>query len=268
VEAGPAPPREPSLLPREHGAWGQLALPLVSALALGLPGPSALLLTAGIVLAFLGHEPLLVVLGQRGRRVQGSLGERARRTLAGLGAAAGVAGAAGLLLAPAAARVAMLPAAALGACSVGLALVRLEKTTVGEILVAWALAAASAPVAIAAGAPVWHAWAAAATWAVSFTAATLPVRAILLRARTKGAVDRRLLAAAGVAGLTALALLAGGSGRVPWPAAIAVLPVTLAAFVVSLAPVRPQRLTAVGWSVVGASLATLVVLVVGLRLGR
>lgn len=267
MEAGPVPPRAPSLLPREHGAWGQLALPLASALALGVPGAAALLLTAGIVLAFLAHEPMLIVLGQRGRRLLGDLGDRARRRLAVLGLAAAVTGGAGLLLAPGAARAAVLPAAVLGACSVGLAVVRLERTTAGEVLVSWALAAAAIPVALAAGAPARHAWAAGATWALAFTAATLPVRVILLRARTKGAVDRRLLSAAGVAALTALALLAGALGLVPWPAALAVLPVTLAAFVVSLAPLRAQRLTAVGWSVVGASLATLLVLVLGLRLG-
>jgi hypothetical protein len=35
---------------------------------------------------------------------------------------------------------------------------------------------------------------------------------------------------------------------------------------VSLAPIRPQRLTQVGWTIVGASAVALVVLVVGLRL--
>lgn len=262
-----APPPEPSLLPREHGAWGQLALPLVAALALGRPGSASLLLAAGVVLVFLCHEPLVVVLGQRGRRVQGSLGGLAIRRIAGLGLAAVATGGTGLLLAPAAARVAVVPAAALGACAIGLALARLEKTTGGELLVSWALAAASAPVAIAAGAPPRHAWASVVTWAVSFTAATLPVRAILLRARTRGAVDRRPLAAGVAAALGGVALWAGTRGTIPWPAAIAILPVTLAALVVSLAPVRPQRLTLVGWSVVGASVAALLVLVLGLRLG-
>jgi YwiC-like protein len=271
--AAPDPPqpapaaREPSLLPREHGAWGQLALPLVSALALGRPGAGALLLTAAVVLAFLAHEPLVIVLGQRGRRVQGALDRPARRRLALVGSAAVACGAAGLLLRPEA-LLAVLPAAALGAASVGLVLARLEKTTLGEILVAFALTAASVPVALAAGAPARDAWASAATWAAAFAAATLPVRAILLRARTKGAVDRRLLAAAGVATIAAAALLAGARGWLPRPAAFAVLPVALAAFVVSLAPIRPQRLTQVGWTVVGASTLALLVLVIGLRLAR
>jgi hypothetical protein len=45
-----------------------------------------------------------------------------------------------------------------------------------------------------------------------------------------------------------------------------VLPTAIAAAVVALARVRPQKFTAVGWSLVAASTVTLVVLVVGFRL--
>ncbi|HEY6005078.1 MAG TPA: hypothetical protein VIV57_19525, partial [Anaeromyxobacter sp.] len=86
------------------------------------------------------------------------------------------------------------------------------------------------------------------------------------RARTKGAVDRRPLAAAAVAAIAGAALLAGADGWLPLPAALAILPVALAAFVVALAPIRPQRLTQVGWTIVGASAIALLVLVIGLRL--
>lgn len=259
--------REPSLLPREHGAWGQLALPLVCALALGRPGAAALLLAGAVVLAFFVHEPLVVVLGQRGRRLQGELGRAARLRVAGAGLGALAAGALGLLLSPPAARLAVVPAAILGAAALALVLVRVEKTTAGELVVAFALTAASVPVALAAGATPRHSWAAAATWAASFAAATLPVRAVLLRARTKGAVDRRPLAAAGVMAIAGAALLAGARGWLPWPASLAVLPVSLAALAVALAPIRPQRLTQVGWTIVAASAVALLVLVVGLRSG-
>jgi YwiC-like protein len=264
--SAPAPAaRDPSLLPREHGAWGQLALPLACALALGRPGPAAILLALAVVLAFVCHEPLVVVLGQRGRRLQGALDRPARRRLAAAGGLALAAGLTGLLLSPPA-RLAVLPAAILGAASLGLVLARLEKTTAGELVVSFALTAASVPVALAAGAPPRHAWAAAAAWAAAFAAATLPVRAILLRAKTKGEVDRRPLAAAGVAAIAGAALLAAARGWVPAPAGLAVLPVAIPAFVVSLAPVRPQRLTQVGWTIVGASAIALAVLVVGLRM--
>src|SRR5689334_17708106 len=57
------------MIPREHGAYGQLLVPLITALAIGRPGVAAVALAVAIVAAFLAHEPLLVLLGQRGARV-------------------------------------------------------------------------------------------------------------------------------------------------------------------------------------------------------
>jgi hypothetical protein len=252
----PAPTPPPSLLPREHGAWGQLAMPLATGLALGRPGAGALLLACGVVLAFLAHEPLLVVLGQRGRRVRDEVGALAARRLLRLGLAAVAAGTLGLALAPPAARLAVAPLVAW----------RLEHTAAGEILVAAALSAAGVPVALAGGAPAGWAWATAVTWLASFAAATLPIHAALLWARTKGARELRPLAAAGAGAIAAAAVAAGAAGALPWPAALGVLPTALAAATAALLRVPPQRFTAVGWSLVGASVATLLVLVVGFRL--
>ncbi len=263
----PAARAEPSLLPREHGAWGQLAMPLATGLVLGRPGAAALLLVAGVVLAFLAHEPLLVVLGQRGRRVKEAAGARATRRLAVLGAAAVVCGVAGLLVAPGVARLAALAPAALALPVAPLVALRLEKTTAGELLVAAALSACAAPVALAAGAPPSWAWGSVVTWFASFAAATLPVRATLLWARTRGERELRPLAAAGAAAIGAAALLAARQGALPWPAAIGVLPTAVAATAVALLRVRPQRFTTVGWSLVGASTATLLVLLIGFRAG-
>jgi hypothetical protein len=242
-------------------------MPLATGLALGRPGAASFLLTAGIVLAFLAHEPLLVVLGQRGRRVRDALGARALRRLVQLGIGAAVTGLAGLVLAPPEARLAALAPAALAVPVAPLVVWRLEKTTAGELLVAAALSCCAAPVALAAGAPAPWAWGTAATWFASFAAATLPVRATLLWARTKGARELRPLAAAGALAIGAAAVLAAALGPLPWPAAVGVLPTAAAAAAVALLRIRPQRFTAVGWSLVAASAATLIVVVLGFRLG-
>jgi hypothetical protein len=262
----PAGRGEPSLLPREHGAWGQLATPLATGLALGRPGAAALLLALGVVLAFLAHEPLLVVLGHRGARVRDAAGARAARLLALLGIAAAASGAVALALAPPAARLAAVLPAALAAPVVPLVAARLEKTTLGELLVAAALSACAAPVAIAAGAPAAWGLGASAAWFLSFAAATLPVRATLLWARTKGERETRPLAAAGAAAIGAGALAIAGAGLLPWPAAAGVVPTALAATIVALLRVRPQRFTAVGWSLVAASVVALGIMVAGFRL--
>lgn len=267
VQPTPAARPEPSLLPREHGAWGQLAMPLVTGLALGRPGATALLLAAGVVLAFLAHEPLLVVLGQRGKRVKDALGARAVRRLAVLGAGAAGCGLTALALASPAVRLATLAPAVLAAPVVPLVAARLEKTVAGELLVAAALSACAAPVGLASGAPPSWAWGSVATWFLSFAAATLPVQATLLWARTRGAVERRPLAAAGAAAIGLAGVAAAAARLLPWPAALAVLPTAVAAVVVALARIRPQQFTKVGWSLVGASVAALAVLLVGFRLG-
>ncbi len=198
-------------------------------------------------------------------RARDAHGRRARRVLAAAGIVAAALAAAGLAASGTEARLAAIPVAALGAAAVALAGARLERTTAGELVVAAALAACAAPVALAGGAASLSARTAAAAWLAAFAAAILPVRAVLLRARTKGAVDRRPLAALAVAGIQGLALVAAAHGAIAWAGALAILPVVAAAVAVTALPVRPQRLTAVGWSIVGASVAMLVALVAGLR---
>lgn len=253
-----------SMLPREHGAWGQLCMPLVSALAIGRPGAAALLLTTAVVLAFLAHEPLLVLLGQRGRRVRDEEGPRARRWLLALGAATAATGLAGLALAPAAARAALLLPAALAVGVAWLVWRKLEKTLLGEIWVAAALASAGYAVALAAGAPPRAALAALLAWILAFATATLAVQVILVRVRSKGAEDpgRRhaawsALLLAGAAGLSAAGL----------PAALwlATLPTAALSIAVCLSRVSPKRLRELGWALVGSSTVTLVILVAALR---
>jgi hypothetical protein len=259
-----AAPARRSLVPHEHGAWGQLAMPLVTALAIGRPTPAAALLAAAIVLAFVAHEPLLVLLGQRGRRVAQEEGPRARRWLAALGAAAAVAGAAGIALAPAVARAALLLPGALAAAVALLVWRRLEKTTPGEIVVATALASAGFAVALAAGAPLEAAAAALAAWVLAFAAATLGVRVILVRVRSKGERDPGRLHAALAAALGALAFALAWVGL---PAAVgwATLPTAAFSVVVCLGRFSPRRLRQLGWALVGASTVTLAVLVAALR---
>jgi hypothetical protein len=252
------------LIPHEHGAWGQLVMPLAAALAIGRPGLAAGLVAAGLVLAFVAHEPLLVLLGHRGARVRAEDGPRARRWLAGLGAGAALCGGVGLALAPAAARwAALVPLALAGAVAV-LVRARREKTVLGEAAVAAALASAAGVAALAAGAAPRAALAATLAWILAFAAATLGVHVILARARSRGARDPGPAHAAGVAALGALAVglhLAGLPAALPLAAA----PAMLVAAAACLARISPRRLRPLGWALVGASAVALLVLVIGLR---
>ena len=120
-------------------------------------------------------------------------------------------------------------------------------------------------VALAGGAPLAWAVGAWVTWVLSFSAATLAVQAILVRARSKGERDPGFLHAA-----AALALVAGAFAAVPLlglpgAAPIALLPTACLSSAVCLARVSPKRLRELGWAMVASSVVTMVLLVAGLR---
>ena len=82
-----------TLLPREHGAYGQLSLPLVTAFSVAGPSIAGLLVAVSAIAAFVAHEPASVLLGLRGARVRQELGRAATQWLAwslGISAIAGV----------------------------------------------------------------------------------------------------------------------------------------------------------------------------------
>jgi hypothetical protein len=264
----PAPaaaPRPRSLLPQEHGAWGQLAMPIVSGLAVGRPSWSALLLAASTVLGFLAHEPWLVTLGHRGVKALREDGARARRVMRRLLAAAAATGGLGVWLAPPPARPALVVPVALVAAVIGLVLAKQERTVPGELTVVSALASSGFAVALAAGAPLSVAAAGTATWILSFAASVFAVQVVLVRGRSKGEEEhgvRNALVAGLIAGAgSALAVLAG----LGWVVPLAVAPTALLSLVVCLAPFGARQLRTLGWALVGSTTATLVILIVGLR---
>lgn len=261
--AATALPTRRSLVPHEHGAWGQLLLPLACGIVLGRAGLAALLLAASVMLAFVAHEPLLVLLGQRGVRAQAEDGPRARRWLAALAAAAAAAGAPGILLSPVAARLALLMPLGLGGLVAWLVRRRLEKTIGGELAVAAALSSAGAVVALAGGAALPAVLAALLAWLAAFTASTLAVHVVLVRARSKGGRDPGLLHAAGAAALWVLAAGLAAAGLPP-ALPLAAAPPVLVSIAVCLLRIPARHLRQLGWTLAGASTATLLLLVLGL----
>jgi hypothetical protein len=253
------------LLPREHGAYGQLALPLVTALAMARPTGAAALIVAAAVTLFLAHEPVLVALGQRGRRAAREHGARARWLAAGMSALALVLGAAGLALAPPLARAwAALPAG-LGLVVAGLIATDVDRTTQGEAVTGAALATAALPVALASHAALRSALLAAGTFALTFAVCTGAVRAVILRFKRTGGV-RTAWVSASVAVLAALAAMGLGlAGRLSPAVPLALLPPAVMATGMALRPVSTKQLKAVGWSLVAATSATALVLAIGLR---
>ncbi|MFO0609522.1 MAG: YwiC-like family protein [Polyangiales bacterium] len=253
----PAPAR--SLAPREHGAWGQLGVPLAASLSVARPTAAGVALALSAVALFAAHEPLLVALGHRGPRALREDGPRARRRLAALSAVGASLGLAGLAAAPGARVVCALPLALAAAVGAFIAR-RAERTALGVTTAAAALAAASAPVMIASGVPVRTALWAWAAWAVGFALVTPAVRGAIAHARAPSPLAQRAVALVPpLAALVALAVVG------PAWSALGACPFALAAFVLVIAPPSPRHLKRVGWALVASSLAAGAALVVALR---
>lgn len=253
------------MAPREHGAWANLGFPLLTGLTAATPTLAGAVWAGAAVVLFLAHEPLLVVLGQRGGRVQRRDGVAARRRLVGrLAVGLGLA-AAFAVVAPAQARlVALVP--------IGGALALLpftlrgkEKTAVGEIVAGFAFAANALPVLAAAGRPDLG-WLAAGVWFVGFTHATVAVRAVIAQHRAPRMVPGRLLAPL-VASLGIALGLAAVSRDLAHPLVVAALVVpTVLTIVVCVRPPPPKKLRTVGLSLAASFGLCFLLLLVGLLL--
>ena len=254
-----------SMMPREHGAYAQIAFPLITALALGRPSAASLLLLVSIIAGFLMHEPLMVLTGGRGGRAKREAGTAARRRAAVLIAVMTLAGALGLWLATPAARLVALIPATLTAMLAPLIFSRRERTTAGELLVAGALATTMIPVAVAGGVGVREAITAGAVWAIAFSLSTITVRAIIARAkRGVEAGSATVIAPALCAAVIAAAIYLASRDIVPALAAIAVVPTALVALIFGVVGVHPRNLRRMGWSLVASNVAVLAALLAGL----
>lgn len=177
--------RPRSLWPKEHGAYAQLLVPLLTGFAAGWP-PSLASLGWGLaaVLAFLAHEPALVRLGQRGPRAQTEAGARALRALLGLASLAALGAAAGWALGPVDVWVLGAESAAAALAVVVVAAGR-GRSTLGEWTAAIALSGAGTLVAAASGEPASEGFVRWGAWGLGFGAATGGVRGVIAAHRKR-----------------------------------------------------------------------------------
>jgi hypothetical protein len=249
-----------TLLPREHGAYGQLTLPLLTAFGAAGISESGLLLAGSALAAFVAHEPASILLGLRG--------PRARRELRGV-AASWLACCTGIVASMEAdtrwsLAVPAVPAMVLAAATVH----GRGKSWYAEVAAAAAFAGLAVPVTLAAGAPLDQAAAIGASFALIFIAGTLAVRAVILAVRGGGSpratsLTRRAAVAVtggGIAGLAWLTAL----DALPPAALAAVTPGLLMTLLIAARSPHTAPLRSIGWTLVAASTLTAVVLVAAL----
>ncbi len=248
-------PRPRSLAPREHGAYGQLGVPLVVGLALTTPKLASIGLAIGAVATFLAHEPLLILLGQRGAKARNQDGERASKRLRILSSIAILCGGLGIVGAPTIAQLGAIPPMLLGCVVAGFVWRHEEKTTLGEVIAAMALSGAAFPVALASGVDFFRATQVWLVWTISFGIATVSVRAVIARAKDEGPQPVMLAYVVTLGSLVSslgLALV----DQLPFAVTLALLPFELLGLGVLIADVHTRHLRRVGWGLVAASLLT------------
>lgn len=253
------------VVPREHGAYGQLGFPLATALAAGgLTWPAVAFAVAAIAI-FVAHEPLLVLLGDRGARARRMLARGAWQTMGvSLLLAAGTGVPAVFALAPDARWWLALPLA-LAALSLTLALAGIEKTAFGESTAVAALASASVPVALGGHVSLPYALAIFAVFTVGLVVTTLSVRVVAHRLRRRASSSERAVAVA-CSSLTIAVSIGLASARVVGACVpLALAPLALPSLAIGLFPPNPRRLRTLGWCLVAGSLLTAAVLVWQIR---
>jgi hypothetical protein len=254
------------MLPKEHGAYGQIAFPLVTALIVVGWSAGPLLTAASVVALFLAHEPLVVLLGERGPRARNLLAVRAWLSLHVALAAATAAGILAIDSTPPQLRWAFLVPIVPAVAMFNSTLRGREKGAVGETWAALASAAAGFAVCAAAGRPMTGA-AIALAFAMLFVVSTLAVRVVILRTRAGGDVRAaratRMAAFAAVAAGAAIALAAASIGGLPWVEVVASAPGVAFAGWLAMRPPAPKKLKKVGWTLVGMSALTSVLLIAG-----
>lgn len=255
-------PRGSSLLPREHGAYAQLAFPLATGLVVSHADAISCLFGLSASSWFLLHEPVAVLTGHRGRRSLDAFARGARRRGILLGVVGILSGIAAFVLAPPAGRMAALVPLGLASMMLPVVVHGGQKTPGGELLAIAAFAALVLPMDVSGGGSWQDAWVAGVTWFASFGLGTMVVHAIKVR-------HKRLERGRWVLWATPVLGLGVGGGAVvlalsgPWgiTRGLAVLPAVVAVLIVHALKVHPRRLTRVGWMLVGANMVTLAMLV-------
>lgn len=255
-------PRSATLWPREHGAYVELLAPLLSALlfAPSLPGLGWAITACAL---FVAHEPLLVLLGRRGRRARELSATRARRRLALCAALALPGPMVALWQGGVSTRVALLVTALFcGAAALAVWFDR-EKTLAGELLSATALLSLALPVLALASVPLSEAARFSGGWLVVHAMATLTARAYVYRKHDRG----RLLDWA--AGVAALVVMASGAlhatGLLSLMLSLVPLPFALVTTLLWTGAFRPRSPKGVGWTLAVANMLAFALLGLTIR---
>lgn len=248
----PAAAQATPLRPKEHGAYAILAIPIVTALVIGGPTLVGFLIAIASITGFLAHEPLLVALGHRGRRAQ-SAAPAANSRLTVYLLITTVSGATAMLMAGNDVRVALMGCLLIAIVGFAFAAKGEHRTLLGQLVGVIGLSAPSVPILLAGQVSVAGSLAIWFTWLLGFSATTFAVRSVI-------AAQKRQPRTAHAAILLVVTLLAGIGVAMQTRQCLAIIPMLAASWYLYFRPPHAKYLKRVGWSLVGATLVSAVIL--------
>ena len=255
------------MLPREHGAYSQMALPIVTSSFVAGVTLASTFTAVAVFFGFLAHEPILVLLGRRGVRVQTAVARRAWKLVAAYSIAMVGSAVIAVLASPSSARWAfVLPAIPAVVVGAGL-LAKREKSAPAELAVAVAFSLAAAPMCVVAGAALSIAISIGVVFATVFVAGTLAVRTVILKVRAGGRPKAVRNTRLGLVVIVVAALAGFGcaaiGGVISVAPLVAVGPGLIAAMSLAFRSDTPT-LKMVGWTLMSTSAAAAVILIAAL----
>ncbi|MBI1313039.1 hypothetical protein GC176_17250 [bacterium] len=252
VSAPPSqrPVSSADLRPKEHGAYAILGVPLVTALIITGFHSTGVLIAVAAAAGFFAHEPLMILIGQRGRRARSDTPQATRILLTRLmiALACGV-----LAFGQGSAAVRYWLAASLIVAAIEFVLLTVGRS---RALITQLVGIAGLTLPAAAVVAVGNSQTTALQfwliWVIGRMATTTAVRAAVAHHRQSTA--RRALW--GCDSLLALTFAAAGSGLTfGSPAWLVGLPLLIAAAALRLATPHPKHLKRVGWGLLTVNVA-------------
>jgi hypothetical protein len=249
-----------SLWPKEHGAYGQLVFPLITAFAVAGVSAGGNWTALAVFAGFLAHEPAALVFGLRGPRARRQMGSSAVTWLLVLFVGGSMAALAAFWTIEPFVRWS-LAVPAIPAVVLAVAMLRhREKSWYGEASAALAFSGAAVPVTMAAGGTLETAAMVAIPFALLFVSTTLAVRIVILNVRGGGnpraAAATRNATVAVITSAAALLVLASLTGVLSSSILLAAAPGLVTAGAIAIRPPPPARLRRVGWTLVAVSVVT------------
>jgi hypothetical protein len=238
---------------------------MVTALAIGHPGIAAFAWAAASALAFLAHEPLMVLLGLRGAKASRDDRHRARWWLGVYLIGVALLGSVAVASMSRDARFAVSAPLLLGVLVAIVIGARREHTAWGEVLSAIVLASLAWPAALASGVPPVAARTCGVVFAGGYAAATLAVHAVIVRTRRPPATAARITAMLASVVIVLFVWIAMRTGALDRAAVAAIAPMAGGAFVLAWAAPPARRLRTVGWTLIAISMATAAITMATLR---